>query len=1149
MIQTPRHHDPGEAPHGFTNAVVRAFLGSNLSLILILLAGAVGCAALLVTPREEDPQIVVPLADVYVRCPGYSAEEVEQLVATPLEKLLFEIDGVEYVYSMSRDEFAIITVRFYVGEDRERSLVKLYKRIDEHIDMVPPGVAGWVVKPVEIDDVSIVMLTLTSATSNEYTLRRVAEEAARRLSEVENLSRAYVVGGLRRVVQVYLDPARMQAYAVSALEVQRAIRATNTSGIVGDFTRDDRFLRVDAGGAIVRPEELKDLVIGVHNDRPVLLKDVAQIIDSADEATNYVRHGWGPARGFEEPAESPGQLIGSPLVAKTVTETGSEPNPAVTIAVAKKKGTNSVTVAREVLRLAERLKADIIPDDIDVVITRNYGMTANEKVNELVEALAVAIFIVVALLTIGLGWREAMIVAVAIPVVFGLTLAVNLLFGFTINRVTLFALILSLGLLVDDPIVDVENISRHFSLRGKATRGIVLGAVSEIRPPLITATLAVIVSFLPMSFITGMMGPYMRPMALNVPVAMVMSMVVAFTITPWLSYHLLKRKYAGRTGTEDASIAPHDFEKVKNTWLYRVFHPLMTPLLRSRVTAWSFLIGMALLTLAAAALAATRHVPLKMLPFDNKNELLLVLDFDEGTSLERADAAARDIEAYLQKVPEVTDFTSYVGIASPMDFNGMVRHYYLREGPNVAEVRVNLVGKKSRREQSHAIGLRLRDDLTRIGARHGANFKIVEIPPGPPVLSSVVAEIYGRSDHSYDDIAAAARTVRGRLEAEPGVVDVDDSLEADWRRLVFTTDREKAALNGVSVTDVVETLRVCVEGAAAGLVHSPRERNPLAIELRLPRPLRSSAMDLAQIHIKGGAGQLIPLAELGRWENNLVHKSIYHKNLQRVVYVLTETAGRPPADIVTDVIADRTTAGARAEGLATNVGNGWVDKAAPRPVEGRSFLSSGGGIPWQVPDGFRIDFAGEGEWKITLDVFRDLGFAFGAALIAIYILLVAQTRSFAIPLVVMLAIPLSVLGIMPGFWLLNVVAGAHIGGYADPIFFTATGMIGMIALAGIVTRDSTILVDFIHLSLSRGRSLFDAIMESRVVRLRPILLTAGTAMLSAAPIAIDPIFSGLAWALIFGLLASTMFTLFVIPVAYWLLYEHQPGHGLPMESE
>jgi multidrug efflux pump subunit AcrB len=1135
------HHETGVAPHGFTNAIVRAFLGSNLSLILVLLAAAVGGAALVITPREEDPQIVVPLADVYVSCPGYSAEEVEQLVATPLEKLLYEIDDVEYVYSMSRDEQAVITVRFYVGEDRERSLVKLYKRIDEHIDTVPPGVTGWVVKPVEIDDVPMVTLTLTSAASSEYVLRRVAEEAARRLSEVENLSRTYVVGGLRRVAHVYLDPARMQAYAVSALEVQRAIRVTNTSGVVGDFTRDDRFVRVEAGGAIVRPEELQDLVVGIHNDRPVLLKDVAQVIDGPDEATSYVRHGWGPARGFEDQGESPGSLVG--VVAPTKTEFAT--NPAVTIAVAKKKGTNAVTVAREVLRVAEQLKADIIPDDIDVVITRNYGLTANEKVSELVEALAVAVFIVVALLTIGLGWREAMIVAVAIPVVFGLTLAVNLLFGFTINRVTLFALILSLGLLVDDPIVDVENITRHFSMRGRASRDVVLEAVSEIRPPLITATLAVIASFLPMSFITGMMGPYMRPMALNVPVAMAMSMVVAFTITPWMSYHVLKRKYAGRTGSEDASADPHDFERVKNTWLYRVFYPLMAPLLRSRVTAWGFLIGMGLLTAGAAALAATRHVPLKMLPFDNKNELLLVLDFDEGTSLERADAAAREVEDYLRQVPEVTDFTSYVGVASPMDFNGMVRHYYLREGPGVAEVRVNLVGKKSRRDQSHAIGLRIRDGLTRIGESHGASFKIVEIPPGPPVLSSVVAEVYGRSDHTYQDLASAARTVRVRLEAEPGVVDIDDSLEADWNKLVFETDREKAALSGVSVTDIVETLRVCVKGSAAGQVHLPRERNPLVIELRIPRALRSSAMDLAQVHVKGTSGDLVPLAELGRWREAPVRRTIYHKNLRRVVYLFAETAGRPPADVVVDVTADLAASPEPAQGATAIPGGGWVAGSVPRAVESRSFLRSGGGIAWHLPDGFRIDFAGEGEWKITLDVFRDLGLAFGAALIAIYVLLVAQTGSFAIPLVVMLAIPLSILGIMPGFWLLNVVTGAQVGGYADPTFFTATGMIGMIALAGIVTRDSTILVDFIHLSLARGRTLFDAIMESRIVRLRPILLTAATAMLSAAPIAIDPIFSGLAWALIFGLFASTAFTLFVIPVAYWLIYAHRPGHGMP----
>jgi len=485
-------------------------------------------------------------------------------------------------------------------------------------------------------------------------------------------------------------------------------------------------------------------------------------------------------------------------------------------------------------------------------------------------------------------------------------------------------------------------------------------------------------------------------------------------------------------------------------------------------------------------------------------------------------------------VPEVTDFTSYTGTSSPMDFNGMVRHYYLRKGPNVADVRVNFAGKKSRAQQSHAIGLRLRDDLTRIARKHNAILKIVETPPGPPVIASVVAEIYGQPGQSYDELIDASRLVRSRVQAEPGVVDVDDSVESEWRKLTFVTDREKAALNGVSVGDVVETLKIAVGGGTAGLVHADRERNPLTIELRMPRAARSSAADLSQIHVKGRGGDIVPLAELGRWDERSVAKTIFHKNLQRVVYVFAETAGRPPADVVVDVLADLNTSPAGSGPGSRQAG--FVSDSQPRPVAERTFFQSGSGMAWHVPPGIRVDFAGEGEWDITLDVFRDLGLAFGAALVAIYILLVAQTGSFAIPVIVMLAIPLSILGIMPGFWLLNAVAGGSVGGYADPIFFTATGMIGMIALAGIVTRDSIILVDFIHLSLARGRTLFDAIMESRVVRLRPILLTAGAAMLSAAPITIDPIFSGLAWSLIFGLFASTAFTLFVIPVAYSLLY-------------
>jgi multidrug efflux pump subunit AcrB len=1128
--------------HDLLSRVVALFLDSKLSAILVVFALLVGGAALLATPREEDPQIVVPLADIHVRFPGHSAHEVEQLVATPLERILYQIDGVEYVYSMSREDQAIITVRFYVGQDRERSLVKLFKKLDESADLVPPDVAGWVIKPIEIDDVPIITLTLTGADS--YALRRVGEEVVQRLAAIPDVSRAYVLGGEPRTVRVDLDPDRLQAYSLSPLEVRRALRGANVTLPAGDFTHSDVVVRVQAGLAVSRPEQVGRLVVGVFNGRPVFLADVATVRDGPAEGADYVRHGWGPARDFATGAGTPGTLLGE-------HPRGDAPQegivPAVTLALAKKKGTNAVAVADTILRAAEQLRRQAVPDGIRMIVTRNYGQTANDKVNDLVEALGVAILIVIALLTLSLGWRAALVVAVAIPVVFGLTLAVNLLFGYTINRVTLFALILALGLLVDDPIVDVENISRHFEERKAASPDIVLGAVAEVRPPLISATLAVIVSFLPLFFITGMMGPYMAPMALNVPVTMLMSMLVAFTITPWLSYHVLGRRYrqkaasqarsasegdntnplAGASGLCDDHEA-YDPEAVRRTLLYRIFRPLMAPLLSARWRAGAFLALIGVLTMAATALAAMRSVPLKMLPFDNKNELLLVLDMDQGTTLERTCAAVGEFEALLASVPEVTDFTSYVGVSGPIDFNGLVRHYYLRQGPHVAEVQVTLAGKKHRRQQSHAIGLRLRDELTALARKHEVKLKIVELPPGPPVLASVVAEVYGRPDHTYEQILEAAGTVADRFRAEPGVVDVDDVREAAETKLVFITDQEKAALAGISVADVAQTLQVGLEGASDQTVRVEGERNPLRITVRLPRGQRSSEYDLARLPIKGVTGQLVPLAELGHWQRARVDQTIYHKNLERLAYVFGETAGRPPAECIVDMLADRKDPAAGARGCVA------VD--SPRPPQGRNYFRNGSGIAWGVPEGIRVLFAGEGEWKITLDVFRDLGLAFGAALLMIYVILVTQTGSFVIPLVVMLAIPLTVLGVMPGFYLLNAVTAGNAGGYADPVYFTATAMIGMIALAGIVTRDSIILVDFIQLAVRRGRPVFDAILESRVVRLRPILLTAGAAMLSSIPITLDPIFSGLGWSLIFGLFASTVFTLFVIPVTYWLLY-------------
>ncbi|MCE5328390.1 MAG: efflux RND transporter permease subunit [Planctomycetaceae bacterium] len=1117
---------------GFTNGIVRTFLDSNLPMILLILSMAIGATALMLTPREEDPQIVVPMADVYVNFPGHSAAQVEQLVSTPLERMLYQIDGVEYVYSMSRQDQAIITVRFLVGEDRERSLVKLYKKIDENVDLAPPGVTGWVVKPVEIDDVPIVTLTLQGAGSDSYALRRLGEEMVARLAAVPDVSRAYVVGGQPRKALVYLDRQRMRGFNVAPLEIQRALTASNVRLTAGDFTRTDEEYAVESGRVFERVDDLRQLVVGVFNAAPVYLKDVADIKDGPDEVVSYVRHSWGQGRGFEARPGATGTLVGQ---AASGSDASPNSQPAVTIALSKKKGANAVAVSRDILAAAARLKADVVPGNVDVVITRNTGLNSDEKVNDLIEALGVALVLAVVVLTISMGWRESLIVALAVPVVFGLTLGVNLLAGLTINRVTLFALILSLGLLVDDPIVDVENIVRHFFLRRKASQEIVLEAVSEIRPPLISATLAVIASFLPLLFITGMMGPYMRPMAMNVPVAMLMSMVVAFTITPWLAYHLLRRRYNAMGGGEAAPADPHATGDLTSTRMYRVFRPIMHGLLRTRRASWAFLAVMGLLLMFAAGLAMMRVVPLKMLPYGNKSELQLVLDFDRGTTLERADAAVRDMERYLAAVPEITDYTSYVGLAAPMDFNGMVRHYYLRRGANVADIQINLVGRKHRHDQTHALALRMRNDLTRIANEHAVRLKIVEAPPGPPVLSTVAAEVYGQENTPYAEVVSAAATVRQRLAKEPGVVDVDDMSEAMEAKLRFVPDQQKAALNGISVDEIARTQQMLLGGATGGVVQQRAERNPLMIDLRLPRAQRSSEQDLANVSLKSASGAMVPLAELGRWDVVTADQTIYHKNLRPVMYVLAEMAGRPPSEAVLDIQADRRDAASAAP-------------AEPKPLGRRSYLSNGGGIAWAVPAGIDVSFTGEGEWKITLDVFRDMGLAFIAALIAIYILLVHQTRSFVIPLVVMMAIPLTIIGIMPGFWLLNVISGGSVGGFPTPTFFTATAMIGMIALAGIVTRSSIIIVDFIHLSLSRGANLKEAIMQSCVVRLRPILLTAGVAMLSALPIATDPIFSGLAWALIFGLLASTVFTLLVVPVVYYLLYANKPGHGLPPQG-
>ena len=1110
----------------FLTRVVEVFLRGDVAILLTVLSLGLGAAALVLTPREEEPQIVVPLADVFISAPGLSAEDVERKVTIPLEKLLYQIDGVEYVYSMSRPGQSIVTVRFYVGEDREDSLIKLYNKIYSSADEIPSDVSGWVVKPVEVDDVPIVNVTLWSDRTDLYgdhQLRRMAEELQNELQAIRNTNRVWVIGGRPRRIRVELDPVQLAARRTSALHVARALRASNVQTRSGSFEQQNAQVVVDAGAFVRDAQELQDLVVNLSDNRPVYLKDVATVIDGPAETESYTWIGFGPAAGDPTAAKDSGQAGEASSAGDVSVQTG-DLFPAVHIAVAKRKGSNAVWVADAVERKMTELSQTHLPDQVHFRITRDYGETANDKVNELIESLVIAVLTVIGLIGLVIGWRAALVIALAIPVCYSITLFINLLAGYTINRVTLFALILALGLLVDDPITDVENVARYFAMRILPPRESVLRAIQEVRPALILSTLAIIVSFLPLMFITGMMGPYMAPMALNVPLTVSVSTIVAFLITPWLAMVAL-RKLHDRPADE----GPYDLTKQP---AYRISRAVLNPILQRRQLCFLSLAVVFVLLVAAMGLPALRVVPLKMLPYDNKNEFQIVVDMPEGSTLEQTDAASRQLTDYLAGVPEVVDFQIYSGLASPMDFNGMVRHYFLRRGANVADIRVNLAAKEKRAQQSHTILLRIRDELTGIARQAGANIKLVEVPPGPPVIASITAEVYGPADGGYDALIAAARRVQERMTREPGIVDVDISAEADQRRLLFVTDKQKAALSGVSTREIADTLQLALDGLPTTVIQEPGEAGSLWAELRLPRSVRSAADDLEELYVVGQQGQLVQLGALGHFDEGTEFQTIFRKNLRRVVFVYGEVAGRPPADAIIDMQADREQDGTHPEPAATI-----------RPAEERTWLSLGGQDPWAMPANYTVVWDGEGEWGITLDVFRDLGLAFGAALFGIFIVLMFQTGSRLLPIVIMLAIPLTMIGIMPGFWLLNVLVNVPSGGYPDPVFLTATAMIGMIALSGIVVRNSVVLVDFIHHAEAEGVPLREAVIQSVAVRTRPILATAGTTLLGNWVITLDPIFSGLAWAIIYGILTSTVFTLLVIPVVYWLLYGGAEDEG------
>jgi multidrug efflux pump subunit AcrB len=1113
-MSAPQHGGHQDEHRGLAARIVAVFLTGNLAPLFVILSLVLGTFALLHTPREEEPQIVVPLADVVVDVPGASAQEVESLVTTHLERLLWQIDGVEYVYSTSMAHRAVVTVRFFVGEDREDALLLLHNKLAMNRDAIPPQIAQWVVEPIEVDDVPIVNVTLWSAELSDHELRRLAEELEHVAQGVPDAGPTQIVGGTPRRLRIELDPEALAGRGIVWRDVSAVLARAAASRPAGSIDGLNEALLVEVRGGTPSIAELEQLVVGVHEGRPIPLRDVGRVSDGPAERSSYTRIAFGPAA-----TDLPAGIAAD-----------ARDHAAVVLAVAKRRGSNAVHVSEAVRERIAAAAAEILPAEVHWRVTRDHGATADHKVDELLEGLWVAVIIVVALIALTLGWREGLVVATAVPITFGLTLFVNDLLGYSINRVTLFALTLALGLVVDDPVVDVENIHRHLRLGRRKPLDAVLHAVNEVRPPIILATLAVIVSFLPLFGITGMMGPYMSPMALNVPMAMLMSLLVAFMVTPWLSWLALRN----HVKPDPAAVAAEDDGSAttgNTTW--RVYRAVIDPLLGSRTLRWSVLGVTALLFAASCWLALARAVPLKMLPFDNKNELQVMVDLPEGSTLEATDAVLAELAETVRGATEVVDVSTFAGTASPIDFNGMVRHYALRQLPHQGDLRINLVGKRERDAGSHELAMRIRSWLGPIAERHGARIAMVEQPPGPPVIQTIAVEVRGARDMSHDELRLAARAVEARLAAEIGVVDVDSTVEAPQTLVRFQLDRTKAALHGVTDRDAAQVLRAAIGGEAAATFHAPRERAPLVAELRLPRAVRADRAALARLPVPTLDGSAVALGELGVFLDDVADQAIWRKNLAPVQYVFAEVVGRAPAEVIFDVQADQLAAGADPAGV----------RARPVPLDERDYLASGAGIPWSVAPGIELSWTGEGEWKITLDAFRDLGLAFLAACFFIYVLLVHETKSYFLPLILMLSIPFTIIGILPGFWLLNLLGAGEVAGARTPVFFTATAMIGMIALSGIAVRNAILLIEFMKKALDDGAALRDAILLAGSIRLRPIFLTAGTALLAAVPITLDPIFSGLAWALIFGLLVSSVFTLVLVPMVYAMVYGRRHAAG------
>lgn len=1056
---------------GIAGKLGHYFMESKLTPIIIVFAIALGVFAVYNTPREEEPQIIVPMMDIFVPFPGATPKDVETKVTSPLERKLWEIPGVEYIYSTSMTDMSMITVRFYVGEDPERSLVKLYNKLMYNMDMMPPGASMPLVKYRSIDNVPILALTLWSSRLDEYELRRVAAEARTDIKKIDKTSIIDIIGGQTRQINVRLDPSQLRAYHISPLQIAGMLQKANAQMTSGQFQQENKEIVVETGEFLTNRQDVENLVVGVANGQPVYLKNVAQVTDGPGEPDSYVFLGTGPQ--YKE---------------KGIRKLNPKEYeyPAVTLSIAKRKGADAYQVSQAVLAKVNDLKGNVIPDSVEVTVTRNYGDTANEKANELISHLMGAIISVIIVVALSMGLRAAFIIFVSVPMTFALTLLVYYLQGYTLNRVTLFALIFVTGIVIDDSIIIAENMYRHFSMKVLPKLEAAITAVNEVGNPTILATLTVIASVLPMAFVSGLMGPYMRPMPVGASIAMIFSLFVAMTATPWLSIRILKY------GEKEKPFV------LQESLTYKVYARLIKPMLDKPWTRWAFLAGVVVLLGISVSFFFFKFVTVKMLPFDNKSEFQVIIDTPEGTTLEQTTRVAKEIANYVRTVSEVTDYEVYAGVAAPYNFNGLVRHYFMRRGPNVADIQVNLVHKDQRTEQSHDIAKRVRPEIDRIASKYGARVKVVEIPPGPPVLSTLVTEVYGPNQKTR---LAVARDILHVYDTTPGVVDVDWMEEANQTKYRFVVDKEKAMLNGINTSAVAQTLHLALSGMNAGLIHMPRENEPVTVNIRLAQDERSRLEDLKEITMTSPQGKQISLAELVRVEKTTIPKSIYHKNLKPVVYVVGDVAGVEESPVYAIMnMADK------------------IDKI--RTPQGYRIEQWYTRQPWNEN---KAEIKWDGEWHITYEVFRDLGIAFAAVLVLMYVLLLGWFKKFKVPLIQMTAIPLTLIGIIPAHMLFG-------------SFFTATSMIGMIALAGIMVRNSVLLIDFIDIRLADGLSLKEAIIESGAVRFRPIALTAGTMIVGAFFILLDPIFRGLAISLLAGGIASTLLTLLVVPVIYYIFF-------------